>query len=211
MKGSYTLLTGATGTVGRYLLRDLLLAGIPVAVLVRGLSRQSPSDRIETILSHWEHESGRLFPRPITLNGSLNKEGLDLNKDQTNWLRRNCGSVINSAGSLKFQPGDTDNEPWQTNVDGTRHLLELCQDLGIREFHHVSTAYVAGLRDGLVRENDLDIGQRWGNVYEESKVFTCRSGQASFSVRSCPPPRVIQLICLTCLDSKEVIVKTLFR
>jgi nucleoside-diphosphate-sugar epimerase len=170
MKGSYTLLTGATGMVGRYLLRDLLLAGIPVAVLVRGLSRQSPSDRIETILSHWEHESGRLFPRPITLNGSLNKEGLDLNKDQTNWLRRNCGSVINSAGSLKFQPGDTDNEPWQTNVDGTRHLLELCQDLGIREFHHVSTAYVAGLRDGLVRENDLDIGQRWGNVYEESKV-----------------------------------------
>ena len=31
----YLLLTGATGLVGQYLLRDLLLEGMPVAVLIR--------------------------------------------------------------------------------------------------------------------------------------------------------------------------------
>ena len=32
---AYTLLTGATGLLGRYLLRDLTLADVPLAVVVR--------------------------------------------------------------------------------------------------------------------------------------------------------------------------------
>jgi hypothetical protein len=40
----------------------------------------------------------------------------------------------------------------------------------VREFHHISTAYVCGQRSGIVREAELEVGQTWGNDYEQSKV-----------------------------------------
>ena len=54
----YTLLTGATGLVGRYLVRDLLLNGHDLAVVVRPSRRQTPRERMEEILQHWERELG---------------------------------------------------------------------------------------------------------------------------------------------------------
>ncbi len=65
---------------------------------------------------------------------------------------------------------DKRGEPFRTNVDGTRGLLELCRTAGIRHFHQVSTAYICGLRQGRILESDIDVGQELGNVYEQSKL-----------------------------------------
>lgn len=168
----YVLLTGATGLLGRYLLRDLLLQQIPVAVVARPQRRERGADRIETILARWERALGRRLPRPVILDGSLNERGLGFSKDTRDWLSRNCTSVIHSAASLKFAHDPETNEPWTSNVGGTEHMLDFCEAHQIREFHYVSTAYVAGLRQGRVLESELNVGQTFGNVYEESK---CRS------------------------------------
>ena len=48
----YHLLTGATGLLGSYLLRDFLLAGRRVAVLVRPAKRESARQRVENLLQH---------------------------------------------------------------------------------------------------------------------------------------------------------------
>lgn len=77
---------------------------------------------------------------------------------------------MHSAASLSFRATDRHGEPWATNLGGTRRVLDLCRHTGIREFHHVSTAYVCGLRTGRVLETELDVGQVFGNDYEESKV-----------------------------------------
>ena len=49
----YTLLTGATGLVGRYLLRDLLSEGTRLAVLVRPCKKQSAAALIEAVMQMW--------------------------------------------------------------------------------------------------------------------------------------------------------------
>src|SRR5208283_2673464 len=59
---------------------------------------------------------------------------------------------------------------WATNVHGTQGLLDLCQSLGLEEFHHVSTAFVCGQREGIIYEDELDQGQSYHNAYEESKL-----------------------------------------
>ena len=59
----YHLLTGATGLLGRYLVRDLLAAGVPLAVLVRPGKAQTPDDRLEAIMAHWD-AAGRCLPGP---------------------------------------------------------------------------------------------------------------------------------------------------
>jgi thioester reductase-like protein len=56
------------------------------------------------------------------------------------------------------------------NVVGTRGALELAGDCRrLRRFLHWSTAQVSGRRRGLVREDDLDPGAGWHNVYERTK------------------------------------------
>jgi thioester reductase-like protein len=78
--------------------------------------------------------------------------------------------VLHNAASLTFRGEDRAAEPWRTNVGGTAGVLELARATGLRHFHHVSTAYVCGLREGVIREDELDVGQAFGNDYERSKV-----------------------------------------
>jgi len=56
------------------------------------------------------------------------------------------------------------------NVEGTRNVLELCQAArGLRRLCHFSTAYVSGDRVGVILEDELAMGQRFHNAYEETK------------------------------------------
>ncbi len=167
---SYHLLTGSTGLLGSYLLRDSLCAGRRVAVLVRSSIAEPARQRIESILARWEQELGHALPRPPVLEADLCEGDLGLDSAALNWIARNCVSVIHNAASLSFEANPRTGEPYRSNVEGTRNVLELCRKTGIRQFHHVSTAYVCGLRTGRVLESELDVGQTLGNDYEKSKV-----------------------------------------
>jgi thioester reductase-like protein len=167
---TYHLLTGATGLLGRYLMRDLLLAEIPLAVLVRSSRRMSAEKRVESAMATWEEKLGRDLPRPIVLEGDICEPMLGLDPWGLGWVTNHCEAVIHNAASLTFQATDGGSEPWRSNVQGTKNVLDLCQVAGIPDFHHVSTAYVCGLRQGVIRESELDVGQEFGNDYEQSKV-----------------------------------------
>jgi thioester reductase-like protein len=164
------LMTGATGLLGTYLVRDLLLDGRNLAVVVRRSRKQSAADRVEAILGHWEEVLGRPLPRPVILEGDLTQPSCGLSADAREWIAGHCDEVLNNAASLTFRGSDREAEPWRTNVTGTSQVLALARDTGLRHFHHVSTAYVCGLRNGRIMEDDLDVGQQFGNDYERTKV-----------------------------------------
>ncbi len=167
---NHFLLTGATGLLGRYLMKDLTLAGVPLAVHVRPNRRFSAQERIEAIFSYWDQQLGKVLPRPMVLSGQLGEESLGMAPSDIRWAAENCTSVIHNAASLSFVSTGRDSEPYISNVNGTRNVLRFCQEAGIHDFHHVSTAYVCGLRSGVVLETELNEGQQFGNPYEESKV-----------------------------------------
>src|ERR1044072_7779265 len=61
----------------------------------------------------------------------------------------------------------------RVNVAGTRNVLELARSLpNLRQFHHVSTCYVAGKREGVIRETELHHDAGYRNYYEESKYLS---------------------------------------
>jgi len=170
----YLFLTGATGLLGSYLLRDLLNAGTKLAVLVRSTRFASARQRVDAIMARWEKQAGHALPRPVVLEGDLSSPNLGLDDDTLRWVSLNCKAFMHNAASLTFQSESGDNrlpndEPWRSNLYGTQNVLEFCKTAGIREFHHVSTAYVCGLREDRVFENELDVGQTFGNDYEISK------------------------------------------
>jgi thioester reductase-like protein len=166
----YVLLTGGTGLLGRYLLRDLLEQSVPVAVLVRPSRRHDPHVRVEALMRSWDELLGRSLPRPIVLTGDICSPDLGMSPREIKWAAENCDSLLHNAASLSFVSTGRDAEPWRSNVDGTKYVLDFCAQAGIRKFHHVSTAYVAGKRTGLCYENQLNEGQEFANPYEASKV-----------------------------------------
>lgn len=166
----HLLLTGATGLLGSYLVRDLLLDGQPLALVVRADRKTAPEARVERIVASWEAELGKRLPRPRVITGDLTRPACGLSADDIDWVARHCQSLLHNAASLSFRGTDRAGEPWLSNVTGTAHMLELVRAAGIEHLHHVSTAYVCGLRTGRVGENELDEGQPFGNDYERSKV-----------------------------------------
>ena len=112
------LLTGATGFLGRYLLKDLAVADVPLAVLARRGKLQSARDRIEAIMAAWEARRGHRLPRPVVLEGDLHSENLGLDAAATRWVTAHCDTVLHSAASMNFVPDEASGEPRRTNVDG---------------------------------------------------------------------------------------------
>ena len=175
----YHLLTGGTGLLGRYLLRDLTLAEVPLAVIVRRSRIESAVGRIETAMTHWEHELGHALVRPIVLEGDITQPLCGLSPEDRAWVSEYCDTAVHSAASLTFYANEEDGEPWRSNIHGTRNMLDLCRETGIRKFHHVSTAYVCGQRRETIRENELDVGQQPSNDYEASKITAEKEVRAS--------------------------------
>src|SRR6185369_13463519 len=60
----------------------------------------------------------------------------------------------------------------RVNVGGTRHVVALARTIpNLRQFHHVSTCYVAGKREGVILETELEHNAGYRNFYEESKYL----------------------------------------
>ena len=163
------LLTGATGLLGQYIMRDLLCAGHQLVVVVRASKRDSASTRIERILQRIESETGTAMPRPVVLEGDIQEPGFGLSVEDRQFVACHCDRMIHNAAILQFHGADPAGEPWATNVQGTRHALDVCKKANISHMHYMSTAYVSGCRTGTIMEDELDLGQDFRNVYEESK------------------------------------------
>ena len=174
------LLTGATGLVGQYLLRDLLLSGMPVTVLIRSQGDQSAQERLDQVLAYWEKELYRKLPRPVCLEGDITLPGLGLSKEARRWAAKHCTAVLHNAASLTFSGKDKSADPWLSNLTGTANILAFCRETGVRQLHYMSTAYVCGKRPGTIFESDLEHEHGFRNDYEECKF------EAEKLVRSAP-------------------------
>jgi thioester reductase-like protein len=167
-RGGGILLTGATGLLGRFLLRDLLRQGRDVIVLARDAGSRTAPQRVAEVVALWSDTLGTRLKPPIVLAGDLHQPALGLSSTDRAWLGRSCASVLHAAAHVGFR-GTDDGEPWRSNTEGVRNLVATCTAAGIRELHHVSTAYVCGRRTGVIREDELDVGQDFHNDYERSK------------------------------------------
>src|SRR2546428_652204 len=123
---AYVLLTGATGFLGRHLLRELFAAGRRVAILVRDATTPA-EERVRELLA----ELPPRYHRPTVVAGDLRAPHLGLSAVDRQWLSRHCAGVVHAAADVSFRKG----KAWAVNVEGTARLLEL----GLAKFHHVST------------------------------------------------------------------------
>jgi thioester reductase-like protein len=169
----YVLFTGATGFIGRYLLRQMLLNDVPVAVIARASDNRGANERIREIVAGFEKEEGRALPKPKCFTGNISEEMLGVDDFALDWFEENCNAVFHNAASIRFHApeGDKSRDPYLSNVGGTSNVVELCNVAQIKDLHYVSTAYVSGDRSDVCKESELDVGQGVHNDYQASKIL----------------------------------------
>lgn len=161
------LLTGATGMLGSFLVTRAVAEGSSLAVLVRDKGAIKAEQRIS--------EQVRIVA------GDLSLPDLGVSSEDRAWLQEHCDHVVHAGAKVTFLAQPRTGEPYRTNIDGTRFVLNFCKKLGIERLSYVSTAYVCGDRNGPIDEHDLECGQGFHNDYERSKyVAECLVRGADF-------------------------------
>lgn len=161
---SSVLVTGATGFIGREVVRCLLAAGHPVLAMARGRESQPAADRVAATVGI--APDGRWLD---VVETDLTRPGCAIQGSEWRRLCNTVETVIHCAGDTTFFPEDMAS--FQAgHIDGPLNLLRRLRDGRLRRWAHLSTAYVCGRRAGMVYEREGDIGQDFHNPYERVKL-----------------------------------------
>jgi NAD(P)-dependent dehydrogenase (short-subunit alcohol dehydrogenase family) len=155
------LVTGATGFIGRYLVKELLgrADGAPVYVLVRPESRA----KLAELRRWWEVDDSRV----IAIEGTLSDAGCGVSDLDCERLRGRIEQVMHLAAIYDLDAAD---EALATaNVTGTRNALDLAVNLGARCFHLCSSIAVAGRYKGVFTEGMFEEAYGYDHPYFRTK------------------------------------------
>lgn len=157
-----TLMTGATGFLGQFVLRELLQRGRRVVALLR-----SPLQDSRRRLAGLMRPLGVELDEHVTAGRLILREGaLPENLPDGEWGPTD--DILACAASLQlFSNGN--GEPYKTNVEGTRTLLEWADRHHVTRIHSVSTAYVCGSHRDVIREVHHPRPASFQTEYEETK------------------------------------------
>jgi thioester reductase-like protein len=153
--------------------RTYLLTGFPGFLAGRLVPRLLADDdeaRIVALVEpHMVERARQLAPDGVDVQpGDITDPALGLDPRTYDRLTDEVVRVFHLAAVYDLAVGAALAE--RVNVAGTQHVVDFCRRARRLERHHyISTAYVAGLRSGLVLEQDLADGQAFKNFYESTK------------------------------------------
>ena len=153
------LVTGATGFLGTVLVNRLAGKGHTVYTLIRNRERAEA----------WLDGLPNVTQRAVRLvEGDVMKPLAGLEESQIRELKGSIDTVIHSAAYLSFDEAERERV-FESNLEGTKGLLDAAERLDVRQFLHVSTAYTLGMDDAGAETLYETEGREFVNAYEESK------------------------------------------
>ncbi|MEG4144508.1 amino acid adenylation domain-containing protein [Microcoleus sp. Pol12B5] len=167
------LLTGATGFLGAFLLRDLLQqTQAEIYCLVRSADSESAKKRIQSSLESYliwdESSSDRIIP----IAGDLSQPLLGLSEEQFGVLASKIDVIYHNGAFVKFTYPYSVLKP--PNVLGTQEVLRFASQSKLKPVHLISTISVfsamgeSGIK--VVREEDeLTPGEGLKGAYTQTK------------------------------------------
>lgn len=162
----------------------LFITGFPGFIASRLLRRLAKNDGDFILLVHpamLERARGEIAQlavetgRPISdfkiVEGNISNPGLGLSNDCLNLVTGQTTRIFHLAAIYDLAVARELAQ--RVNVVGTKNLNSIARKLPrLKHYHHVSTCYVAGKREGRILETDLRHESGFRNFYEESKYLS---------------------------------------
>ena len=145
--GISTLVSGATGFLGGYLLARLSANGFQVRALAR-----ATSDSASLACSGVDISEGDVLDRPSLQRAMANQQ-----------------LVFHTAGRVSDR--GSRREFWLANVDGTANVIAACREAGVKRLIHLGSLTVFGLpRSGAKIDERTPPAAALGDPYSASKL-----------------------------------------
>ena len=159
-------ITGFPGFIANRLLERLARQDCDFILLVQ----PSLLGRAREEIARLAQLSGRDVAEFQFVEGDISVSGLALSAADLELVQQQTTRMFHLAAVYDLAvPQDL---AMRVNASGTRNVVELARTLPhLRHFHHVSTCYVAGKREGVILETELRHDAGYRNYYEESKYL----------------------------------------
>lgn len=171
LKGKHIFITGATGFLAKVLVEKILRIQPDVGqlfLLIKAKDIDSAKKRLnDEILEaelfkllqkrHGDSYKGFMRSKLTPVVGDITLDDFGLNSDQINSLSSKLEVIVHSAASTAFD--ERYDHAFNVNTKGPQRILDLCKRCPrLQLLLHVSTAYVNGLRKGVVHEEAFRMG-----------------------------------------------------
>ncbi|XP_047049656.1 fatty acyl-CoA reductase 1-like [Lolium rigidum] len=173
-KNKSVLITGSTGFLGKILVEKILRVQPDVKKIylpVRAADAAAAKRRVETEVvgkelfgllreKHGDGFESFIEEKIVPLAGDVMREGFGVDRETLKELRvvEELNVIVNGAATTNFY--ERYDVALDVNVAGVRHMCDFarrCPNLEV--LLHVSTAYVAGEKQGLVQEKPFRHGE----------------------------------------------------
>ena len=152
--------TGATGFIGKRLVRKLLQRK---GAVVYFLIREESAGKVAALRAWW----GVSAARAVAVHGDLTLKKFGVTVDQVKALKGRIDHFYHLAAVYDL---DADEESQvAVNMDGTRHAVEFATSIEAGHFHHVSSIAAAGLYEGVFREDMFEEAENYEHPYFMTK------------------------------------------
>jgi amino acid adenylation domain-containing protein/thioester reductase-like protein len=187
-RATHILLTGATGFVGLYMLRELLLRTTATITCLLRTRKEAPEKRLQALFAYYQilPDEAWLGQRVRFVEGDLAVPRFGLAEADYDRLCREVDIVFHCAGGVNFIYSYSQLK--SANVDANRHLAIFALTLRRKMIHFVSST---GVYPEPGPHNEGDAGFFSENINPEILLPGLRTG---YSLSKCVGEQVLQNI-----------------
>ncbi|MFN4328410.1 MAG: SDR family oxidoreductase [Limnobacter sp.] len=153
--------TGATGFIGKRLVKRLIQSKRKGTIYF--LIREGSLPKVPELQQYWGAKKGQCVP----IVGDLEKPKLGVSAADIKLLQKNVAHFFHLAAIYDLS-ADAESQV-KTNVEGTRHAVDLSNAIGAGCFQMVSSIAAAGLYEGIFREDMFEEAENLSHPYFRTK------------------------------------------
>lgn len=159
-------ITGFPGFLATRLVKRLATEGARFILLTQAAFLSTAKETAEQIA----RETGNAVANFRIVEGDITQPDLGLSPDELDRARQETTTIFHLAAIYDLAVDCYVAS--HVNVEGTLNVTTFAKSVkSLGRYHHVSTCYVAGKREGLIRENELHHDKGFRNHYEETKYL----------------------------------------